>query len=152
MCKYCYSNEGASYEKLLLVFMRSLGNASVHSVLETFPFMFFAPGIQMFVTLLFVISEAVFGLASVTALTIQDLFELRLGSRLWQLAWLRSKALSGVTIFCSLSRHFSLLLFVISKDYKWVAVIFREEAKHNENRRVALGARMLSLDLHKLLF
>lgn len=107
---------------------------------------------EMFATLLFVISEAVFGLASVTALTIQDLFELRLGSRPWQLAWLRSKALSGVTIFCSLSRHFSLLLFVISKDYKWVAVIFREEAKHNENRRVALGARMLSLDLHKLLF
>ena len=75
----------------------------------------------------YVNSGAVFGLANVTFLRCCPIevcevrasafdvsahdsrlfFEPRLGSRLWQLAWLRWKSLSGVIVFCSLSRHFS---------------------------------------------
>ena len=38
------------------------------------------------------------------------------------------------------------------KDSKWVAVIFREKTKQKENRRIALGARMLTLDLTRFNF
>ena len=38
------------------------------------------------------------------------------------------------------------------KDYEWVAVIFWEKTKQNENRRVALGAKMLTLDLTSFYF
>ena len=46
--------------------MRSLGNVSVHSILETFPLCFLLR--EIFVILFFVNSRAVFGLASVTFL------------------------------------------------------------------------------------
>ena len=133
--------------------MRSLGNVSVHSILETFPLCSLLR--EIFVILFFVNSGAVFGLASVTFLrscpsevcevrasafdvSAHDsrlFFEPRLGSRLWQLAWLKWKALSGVIVFCSLSRHFSLRvpLFTL-KDYKWVVGSFREKTKQTENR------------------
>ena len=160
----------ATFMEKLWVFMRSLGNVSVHSILETFPLCSLLR--EIFVILFFVNSGAVFGLASVTFLRCCpiEVCELRASafdvsahdsrlflSRDWGPgygSWLGSDGKPWVGSLYSvpwLDTSLLVSLFAL-KDSKWVALIFWEKTKQNENRRVALGARMLTLDLTSFYF
>ena len=69
-------------------------------------------------------------------------------------SWLGSDGKPWVGSLYSVPWADTSLLVSLStlKDYEWVAVVFWEETKQNENRRVALGARMLTLDLTSFYF